>query len=147
MVRSSIAALRDAKDATKQVASLSKAAAQQTMAECLSRQSLGYGEAAILYNALNEAGIPGDWTSLAQTALDEQSQIKGSADEAYQAAASSLRNARIRGDEAEKIEATAVRLDQLGGVEPEPEFDDSYDEDEYIDDEIVDEESEEDFED
>lgn len=129
LARTSISALRDANRAIKQIASLTKASAQQTLAECYSRQATGHAEAAILYHALEEAGISGNWASMAQISLNAQTESNASADEAFQNAASALRSARIRGDEGEKIEATAVRLDMLGGVEPEPEYEESFDED------------------
>jgi len=139
LIRASVTALRDANGPIKQIASLSKATAQQTLAECYSRQARGFAEEAILYHALDEAGISGNWTASAQKALDAQTQAKEAANEAFQGAASALRGARIRGDEAEKLEATAVRLDQLGGVEPEPEYEESFDENENQDDEFFDE--------
>lgn len=149
LTRASISALRDANRATKQISSLTKASALQTLAECYSRQAGGYAEAAILYHALEEAGIPGNWSSSTQAAVDAQSQAHQAANEAFQGAASALRGARIRGDEGEKLEATAVRLEKLGGVEPEPEFEETYDEnaseEEFFDDEqFEDEPTEED---
>lgn len=133
--RSASSALRDANRATKQIASLTKASVQQTLAECYSRQATGYAESAILFNALDEAGLSGNWGSQAQTALGFEIEAQDAANEAFQGAASALRGARIRGDEGEKLEATAVRLDRLGGVEPEPEFEDSFEDsgDEYDD--------------
>ena len=127
LTRASISALRDANKTIKQVASLTKASAQQTLAECYARQAAGYAEAAILYHALEEAGIPGNWTAKAQEARDEQARAKEAANDAFQGAASALRSARVRGDEGEKLEATAARLDLLGGLEPEPEYDDMND--------------------
>ncbi len=129
LTRASISALRDANKAIKQIASLTKASAQQTLAECYSRQATGHAEAALLYHALAEAGIPGDWAAMAQAARDQQAQAKESANDAFQSAASALRSARVRGDEGEKIEATAARLDRLGGLEPEPEYEDTDEED------------------
>ncbi len=128
LTRASISALRDANKTIKQIASLTKASAQQTLAECYSRQANGHAEAAILYHALAEAGIPGDWATHAQTSRNQQAQAKASANDAFQSAASALRSARIRGDEGEKLEATAARLDRLGGLEPEPEYEDTYEE-------------------
>jgi len=134
--RASISALRDANSALKEIASLTKASAQQTLAECYSRQAIGFGEEAILYNALAEAGIQGDWASKVDTARSSETEALEASHEAFQSAASALRGARIGGDEGEKIEATAVRLDRLGGVEPEPEYEDDYESDEeYYEDE------------
>ncbi|MDF1810160.1 MAG: hypothetical protein P1U42_10745 [Phycisphaerales bacterium] len=134
--RASISALRDANSALKEISSLTKASAQQTLAECYSRQAIGFGEEAILYHALAEAGIQGDWTSRVESARASQAEAHEASQDAYQGAASALRGARIRGDEGDKIEATAARLDLLGGVEPEPEFEDDYESDEeYYDDE------------
>jgi len=127
LARASISALRDATRVTKQIGSLTKASARQTLAELYARQAGGFAEAAILYHALDEAGIPGDWASPIQDALSAQQQAKAAANEGFQNAASSLRGARIQGPEGEKLEATAIRLDQLGGIEPKPEFDKSAD--------------------
>lgn len=141
MARAAISALRDADGPIKQIASLTKSSIEQTLAECHARQAAGFAEAAILYNALIEAKIDGQWSNLAQEALESQAESKAAANEAYQSAATSLRRAGIRGDEAEKIEATAIRLDKLGGVVPEPEIIDEP-MDEYDDDsgEMIDEE-------
>lgn len=122
--RSAISALRDASNATKKVAQMTKSSAQQTLAECFSRQAGGFAEAALLYQSLKEAGLSGNWDSKIQAATDAQEEAKTSAQQAYQDAASSLRSARATGAEAQKVEATAQRLDILGGVEPEPEYDD-----------------------
>ncbi len=126
LTRASINALRDANKTIKQIAALTKASAQQTLAECYSRQAAGHAEAALLYHALAEAGIPGNWAAQAQASRDKQAQAKTSANDAFQNAASALRSARLRGDEGEKLEATAVRLDRLGGLEPE--YEDTYEE-------------------
>ncbi len=145
LTRKSISSLRDANNVIKSIASLTKSSAQQTLAESYSRQAGGHAEAAILYNALLESGVSGDWASMAQSATDAQTEAREAANEAYQNAASSLRGARVRGDEGDKLEATAVRLDQLGGVEPEPEYEESYDDENY-DDENFDEEYSDDSE-
>lgn len=139
LARAAAGALRDAKGPIKQVASLTKASIQQTLAECNDRQAAGYREAAILYNALAESGLAGDWLAKARAATDAQQESDQATKDAYQAAAAALRGARIRGEDGEKLEATATRLDLLGGVEPEPEYDEdldadsdqSYDSDEY----------------
>jgi len=146
LIRSSLSAFRDANSVTKQIASLSKASAQQTLAECYARQANGYAEAAILYNAIDEAGLAGNWASMAQAAAQSQVETDELTNEAYQGAASALRRAGIRGDEGEKIEATAVRLDQLGGVEPEPEYEETYEEDSQLDDEFAEDETDPDSE-
>jgi len=125
LTRASISALRDAKRATKKVAMLSKSTAQQTLGECYTRQAAGYREASILYNALSEAGVPGDWASPTKAADEAQNEAKAAANGAFTDAASSLRGARFRGIEQEKLEATAVRLEELAGIVPEPEYDES----------------------
>ncbi len=146
--KSASSALRDANRATKQIASLTKASVQQTLAECYSRQATGYAESAILFHALDEAGLSGNWASQSQTALGHETEAQEAANEAFQSAASALRGARVRGDEGEKLEATAVRLDRLGGVEPEPEFEDSFEDagetfEDTFDEEFADEETDE----
>ncbi|MGV6814764.1 MAG: hypothetical protein ACWA5W_07145 [Phycisphaerales bacterium] len=141
LARAAVGALRDAKGPIKQVASLTKASIEQTLAECNARQAAGYREAAILYNALAESGLPGDWLTQAKAATDAQQEATQATNDAYQETASALRGARIRGEDGEKLEATAQRLDLLGGVEPEPEYDedlnadsDGYDESDVYDD-------------
>jgi len=128
LARGAISALRDAKGPTKQVSALTESSAQQTLAESHARQAAGFGEAAILYNALIESNVPGDWSALAQQATDSQAESTTEANTAFEKAASTLRRARIGGDEGDKAEATATRLELLAGIEPEPEYDDSYEE-------------------
>jgi len=133
LARGATSALRDAKGPTKQIASMTKASIEQTLAEIHARQAAGHREAAILFNALAESGLGGDWIAQGKKASEARQESIEATNEAYQSAASALRGARIRGEEGDKLEATAVRLDQLGGVEPEPEYEDDFESDEYSD--------------
>ena len=123
LTNSAIASLRDANKAVKQVATLTKASAQQSLAENYARQAVGFAEAQLLYQTLIEAKIPGDWTTPEQNARAQQLQARQDANDAYISAASSFRNARVQGEAREKIEATATKLEALAGLQPEPEYD------------------------
>ena len=68
------------------------------------------------------------------------------AKQSFQDAASSLRRVRVRGSGADAIEAAAVRLDRLGGIEPEPEYQEEYEEDAEFDDSEYDDENQTDLE-
>ncbi len=119
MINSALAALREANNRVKEVSSLTRASVQQTLAECYARQAGGYGEEALLYNALRDAGLQGDWDQMIASALSASDEARQAANGAFQDAASALRSA-ARGEGGEKLEATAQRLEQLGGVVPEP---------------------------
>jgi hypothetical protein len=138
LAQGAISATRDSKKATASIASLTKASASQILAECLGRVANGHAEAAIIYNAIAEAGVPGDWAARIEQEHQQQSTALEDSQRAYQDAASALRGARLRGESGEKLDASAARLDLLGGVEPEPEYTEEYDE-EPLEDEFVDE--------
>lgn len=138
LARGASSAARDANKATAAIGSMTKASAQQLLAECLGRKADGHAEASIIYNTIAEAGIPGNWSSKVESELELAESTREEMRQAYQAAASAMRGARARGEAADKIEAAAARLDALGGVEPESEYEDDYSddyEDEYADDE------------
>lgn len=141
LVRGAINALRDARDAVKQSASLDKADAQQMLAELTLRQAGGEREEALLYQSLVDAKINGDWQSYIENAQQQVQELTQAANQAYLDAAASLRGARVRGSAADRIEATAARLERLGGLEPEPEFEESDEDFDAMDDETLDEES------
>jgi hypothetical protein len=122
LTKSAIAALRDANKAVKQVATLTKASAQQSLAETYARQAIGHAEAQLLYQSLIEANIPGDWAAPEQKTRAQQLQARQDANDAYISAAASLRRAGTQGEAREKIEATAKRLEALAGLQPEPEY-------------------------
>ncbi|MCA9303079.1 MAG: hypothetical protein KC996_03050 [Phycisphaerales bacterium] len=137
LARAAAGATRDANNAAASVGALTKASAQQLLAECLSRKSDGHAEASILHNAIAEAGLPGDWASKAGSENELAESTREEMKQAYQAAASALRAARARGESADKLEAAAKRLDTLGGVvaneDPADEYADEYSDD-YSDD-------------
>jgi hypothetical protein len=128
LIRGSISALRDARDTIKDIASLNKGDAQQMLAEITLRQASGFAEEAQLYLALKEAGLSGNWDRMIEDANQQSIELKEAAQQSYLDAAASLRGARIRGVTGDKLEATAQRLETLGGLTPEPEFDASQDE-------------------
>lgn len=132
LVRGAMSALRDAGDAVKQSAALDKADAQQMLAELTLRQAAGEREEAMLYQSLFDAKISGDWQSYIQNAQQQADELTQAAKQSYLDAASSLRSARVRGTAADRIEATAVRLEEMGGLAPETD-------EEYSDDTMTDE--------
>ena len=146
LAQSAISATRDARDAVKDVAALNKADTQQLLAELTRRQADGYREEADLYRALSEANLDGNWDQLISDALEKAEDLDQQSNQNYTDAASSLRSARARGTAGERLEAAAVRLESLGGVEPEPEFNDEedmeYDEDDSMEEDLSDPEEE-----
>ncbi len=131
--RGAISATRDSKSETAAVGAMTKSTAMQILGECVARQASGHREAAIMYIDIAESGIPGDWVSRAEREQETYETLKAEAAQSFRDAASALRNARIRGEAGDKLEAAAVRLDKLGGFVPEPV--EEYDEDEdYSDD-------------
>lgn len=120
LVRGAINALRDAGDVVKQSAALNKADSQQLLAELTMRQAAGEREEALMYQSLLDAKISGDWQSAIDAALQQSQELTEAAKQAYLSAAASLRSARMRVDVADRLEATAARLEHLGGLEPEP---------------------------
>lgn len=125
LIRAAISASRDARDAVKNVAAINKADAQQMLAEFQMRQANGEREEAMLYQALEEAGVPGSWTTPMNDANATADDLHTQAQQSYTDAASALRSVRAQGDASERLAATAERLDRLGGVEPEPEYNES----------------------
>lgn len=133
LIRASISASRDARDAVRNVAAINKADAEQMLASFQMRQANGEREEAMLYQALEEAGVPGSWTTPMNEATATAEDLRAQAQQSYSNAASTLRSVRGQGDVSERLAATAERLDRLGGVEPEPEFDESGFDDESMD--------------
>jgi predicted nucleic acid-binding Zn-ribbon protein len=138
LIRGAINASSSAGDALKSVAAINKADAQQMLAEFQMRQATGEREEAMLYQALLEAGVPGSWQSMMDDANEAADQHFEDAKQSYQNAARSLRASRPKGEAAERINAAAERLEKLGGLEPEPEFEESSDE--FLDDEMSEDE-------
>lgn len=127
LIRAAINASRDARDAVKAVATINKADAQQMLAEFQMRQATGEREEAMLYQALDEAGVPGSWEAPMNEANTNADETLAEAKQGYLDAANTLRSARARGEAGERLAAAAERLDRLGGVEPEPEPEESFD--------------------
>lgn len=129
-LRQSIRAAGGANDVVKVSGSLAKASGQEQLARALSRQARGEAEMVSLYQAIEGAGLAGDWESMIQSHTTKRDELYGESKQAFQDSASSLRRARMRGESGDALEAAAVRLDQLGGVEPEPEYNEEYESDE-----------------
>lgn len=120
LIRGALNAVRDARDAAKQSAAINKAQTHQMLAQTAMRQANGEREEAMLYMALKETGITGNWDALINAANQQADEHEETARQAFLDAANALRSSRASGENAERIEATAKRLEALGGVEPEP---------------------------
>jgi cell division protein FtsB len=127
IIRQSIRAAGDANDTAKTSGSIAKASGQEQLARSLSRQARGEAEMAMLYQSIMESGLSGSWSSSADSHAARRDELYSESQQSFQDAASSLRRVRVRGESGEALEAAAVRLDLLGGVEPEPEYTEEYD--------------------
>ena len=119
LIRGAINAARDARDAAKQSAAINRSQAHQMLAETAMRQANGEREEAMLYTALKETGIEGDWDARIDAANQQADEHEETARQAFLDAANAIRSVRAQGDLAERINATAARLEALGGMEPE----------------------------
>lgn len=129
LIRQSLTASRDARSTTKTSGSIAKATAQEHLGRATMRLARGEREMVSLYQSILTAGIPGDWQSKIDSHAERHEELVGQAQQAFQDAASAVRSVRARGTTGESLEAAAVRLDRLGGVEPEPEYEEEYEED------------------
>ncbi len=130
LIRQSLSASRDASKSSKASGAIAKASANESLASAYSRQSRGEAEMVSLYQSILSSGIPGNWQSKLDSHTATREELAESSREAFLNAASALRGARARGASGESMEAAAVRLDRLGGVEPEPEYTEEYESDE-----------------
>jgi len=129
LIRQSLSASRDASKTARTSGSIAKASANEALARAYSRQSRGETEMVSMYQSILSAGIPGNWQSKLDSHTATRDELTESSKEAFLNAASALRGARARGDAGESMEAAAIRLDRLGGVEPEPEYTEDYESD------------------
>ncbi len=125
-IRDALAALREVKDNATTAGSLATSTAQQHLARALERQARGEADMALLYESLLSANVPGPWGDRMNDHAAARDDLQQRADQAFLDAAGAIRRARARGDNADRLEATAARLEALGGQTPEPEeeFDD-----------------------
>lgn len=128
LIRQSLTASRDARSNAKASGSIAKATAQEHLGRATMRLARGEAEMVSLYQSIDAAGIPGDWQSKIDSHTARYEELVGQSQQAFQDAASAVRSVRARGVTGESLEAAAVRLDRLGGVEPEPEYEEEYDE-------------------
>jgi FtsZ-binding cell division protein ZapB len=126
LIRQSLTAARGASKTAKSSGAIAKASAQEQLGRSLSRQARGEAEMVSLYRSILSAGVDGNWQSNIDSHSSKFDELTVDTQQAFQDAASALRSARIRGAEGESLEAAAVRLDKLGGVEPEPEYTEEY---------------------
>ncbi len=144
-LRQSLSSARNATKTTKVSGALAKSAAQEHLARALSRFARGHHEMAQLYQAIEASGLAGDWQSKGAAHQSRSQELFEESKQAFQNAASSLRATRLRGQIGEALESAAVRLDLLGGVEPEPEYTEEYDSEEHEGYDEYDEYSEDDY--
>ena len=138
LIRQSLTASRDARDSSKVSGSIAKASAQEQLARTMSRAARGEADMVSLYQSIQASGIPGDWQSKIDGHTQTMDDLYEQSRQAFQDGASALRSVRARGESGERLEAAAVRLDRLGGVEPEPEYNEEYESDESGSDEEFD---------
>jgi len=130
LLRQSLTAARNAKDTAKSSGAIAKASANEHLARTLSRQARGHADMVSLYLSIIDSGVTGDWNSKLEEHTTRRDELIEESNQAFQSAASALRSARARGETGQSMEAAAVRLDRLGGVEPEPEYSEDYESDE-----------------
>lgn len=133
LIRAAIRASGDARDAVKTVATINKADALQSLAEMLMRQANGEREEGMIYQSLHEANIPGSWEGAMNDANAKADELLAEAQQSYLDAANAMRSVRATGDAGDKLNATAQRLEMLGGLKPEPEETMPTDEDDWSD--------------
>ncbi|MBO6514790.1 MAG: hypothetical protein JJ974_12580 [Phycisphaerales bacterium] len=143
LIRQSLSASRDARSTAKTSGAIAKATAQEHLGRATMRLARGEAEMVSLYQSILASGLPGDWQPKVDQHSARYEELVEQGQQAFQDAASALRSVRARGEVGESVEAAAVRLDRLGGVEPEPEYEEEYDdsddfdsEDEYESDEV-----------
>jgi DNA-binding transcriptional MerR regulator len=122
LLRAAESDLSPARESLKVSAAATKASIKEALGSAHSRSATGHADAAAIYQSLADAGVPGDFARLAQesrAAMDESLTASG---EAFAAAAAALRSIRVSGDARDRLEQAALRLDRLGGNEPDAEF-------------------------
>ncbi|MFK7759272.1 MAG: hypothetical protein AB8C13_04920 [Phycisphaerales bacterium] len=140
-IRQSLSASRDANATAKVSGSIAKATAQEQLARTLARQARGETDMFSLYQSIHDAGIKGDWQSKIDSHTMRFQELTEESRQAFQDSANALRSVRVRGEAADALEAAAVRLDRLGGIEPEPEYTEEYEDDSDFDDSETDEDA------
>lgn len=128
LIRQSLSASRDARSSSKTSGAIAISTAQEHLGRATMRLARGEAEMVSLYRSIHAAGIPGEWQSKIDSHSERHAELFEQAQQAFQDAASAIRSVRARGEEGESLEAAAVRLDRLGGVEPEPEYEEEYEE-------------------
>lgn len=145
-MRQAIRSAGGANDNAKLSGAVAKASGQEQLARAISRQARGEAEMVLLYESIKASGLPGQWDNAIESHTTRRDELMDEAKQSFQDAASSLRRVRVRGSGADAIEAAAVRLDRLGGIEPEPEYQEEYEEDAEFDDSEYDDENQTDLE-
>ncbi len=117
-------ALRDAGSVVQASAAATRASIAEVAGSAFARRAAGQNEAASLFQALADAGVPGPMAATAQAEREAAAESDAQANEAFRSAAEALRSIRARGEAADELAAAAVRLDRLAGIEPEAEPED-----------------------
>jgi len=125
--------LRPANQSLKINAAATRASIKEALGSAWTRRANGHADAAAIYESLADAGIPGEFARLAEESRVAMDEAMTNSNEAFASAARALRSIRVNGDARDKLEQAALRLDRLGGTEPEPEFSEDF-EDDSVDD-------------
>lgn len=128
--------LRQASGSLKNTAAATEASANEALGAAWSRRATGHADAAAIYQSLADAGVPGEFGSLAEQARSDMENALEQSRQAFANAARALRRISVRGDARDRLEQAALRLDRLGGNAPEPEFSEDFQEEDFGDDMI-----------
>lgn len=120
MLSQAESALRDARTVLKDSASIARASIEEIRGSVWARRAAGHNEAAAMFEALANAGVPGPQAQNAESARESAAEAAEKSDAAFQSAASALRAVRSKGDSADKLRSAAERIDRLAGIQPEP---------------------------
>ncbi len=120
--------LNQARDALKNTAEATRSSVKEALGSAWSRRATGHADAAAIFQSLADAGVPGGFAALAEQARADTDESLESSKRAFADAARALRQIRVSGDARDRLEQAALRLDRLGGNEPEPEFSEEFQE-------------------
>jgi chromosome segregation ATPase len=133
-IRDALNALRDVKENATTAGYLATSTAQQHLARALERQARGEADMALLFESILAANVPGPWADRMNDHSAARDDFQQRAQQAFLDAANAMRRARARGENGDRLEAAAIRLEALGGQTPEPEEtfeEESYDDESY----------------
>lgn len=125
--------LSPARQSLKTSAEATRSSINEALGAAWSRRATGHADAAAIFQSLADAGVSSEFASLAQEARAAMDESLDSSAQAFAAAARALRNIRVSGDARDRLEQAALRLDRLGGNNPEPDFSEEFEEDDFDD--------------